>query len=599
MHEPYKAVLFLRVKCQHNTATFNLKYTKTKAQQCAWRSSMHAIKLADKTPSKDALGSTMTAYGCSSNAIAPQRNWPAYRTLSTQPSISSSSLRVQPPNHKLDREADQFSAATVSGIYSSSSRDIHRPQIAPTSVGKTIRESGVPLDQPSRQFFEPILQRDISKVRIHTGQFANLSTQSLNASAYTVGHHIAFRNGFYRPHTSTGRSLLAHELAHVVQQSEGRTTSVQCHDLPEQVIPGSTHLSRVVQAYRRDNQYLGDSINLMAVEYSTSDGVRQTHIFENRPGVAHTEVMVDEFFRQQGSGVQIHEMYSERQPCGPSDQDCEVRIHEIVRRRGRRGTDGEPETRTTYGYQYQEAVQQGGTRARRSRERIADSAERTRRTGNLEWDFPRRDPPPHHERNEGGSTTRRSRRLRIPTSRIRRSQRGAMSIEAAGLISLIAAFLAGWVESAVDGNRLSNAIEARVPNALQQAINDNENLASMIRAATATMREGHAYVDLHAVVEAEYSSESFVVWQDVEETPPHLEAVRISHFSDTPIAYEDRQISRSQPQFNVFEERNKIRFSIPLEFEQTQVQHEQENGQDTLRQQLTALGMPIPTSLEQ
>ncbi|MEI8608750.1 DUF4157 domain-containing protein [Enterovibrio sp. Hal110] len=299
---------------------------------------------------------------------------------------------MQPSNHRLDREADQFSAATGNSL-PYSSVEVRRPAVAPVSVGKTISEPGVPLDQPSRQFFEPILQRDISNVRIHKGHLADRSTHLLNASAYTVGNHIVFRRGYFRPHTSSGRGLLAHELAHVVQQSEGRTSSVQCHDLPEQVIPGSTHLSRVVQAYRRDNQHLGDNINLMAVEYSTSDGVRQTHVFENRPGVAHTEVMVDEFFRQQGSGVQIHEMYSERQPCGPSDQDCEARIHEIVRRRGRRGTDGEPETRTTYGYQYQEAVQQGGTRARRSRERIADSAERTRRTGNLEWDFPRREPP--------------------------------------------------------------------------------------------------------------------------------------------------------------------------------------------------------------
>ncbi|WP_241814556.1 eCIS core domain-containing protein [Enterovibrio norvegicus] len=532
-----------------------------------------------------------------SNAIAPQRSWPAYRALSTRPSISASRLLVQPSNHGLDREADQFSAVTGNGL-PSSSVEVHRPEVAPASVGKTISEPGVPLDQRSRQFFEPILHRDISNVRIHTGHLADRSTQSLNASAYTVGNHIVFRRGYFRPHTSSGRGLLAHELAHVVQQSEGRTTSVQCHDLPEQVIPGSTHLSRVVQAYRRDNHHVGDSINLMAVEYSTSDGVRQTHVFENRPGVAHTEVMVDEFFRQQGSGVQIHEMYSERQPCGPSDQDCEARIHQIVRRRGRRGTDGEPQTRTTYGYQYQEAVHQDGTRARRSRERISDSAERTRRTGNLEWDFPRREPPPHHERSEGGPRTRRSRRLRIPTSRIRRSQRGAVSIEVAGLIPLIAAFLAGWLEGAISGNRLSNAIKARVPDVLQQAIRSDENLVALIDSATATMREGVAYVDLYAIVEAEYSSESVVVWQDIEETQPYLEAVRISHFSDAPLEYEDRQISHTQPQFNVFEERNRIRFSMPLEFEQTRTQHDPEASNDPLRQQLRALGMPIPAGLQ-
>ncbi|MDD1781916.1 DUF4157 domain-containing protein [Enterovibrio sp. ZSDZ35] len=607
---------------------------------------MRVLKSAGNTPKRNTPKSAEANGVRISHSVSSQRSWPAYRTLPVQNSVFTSSLRVQPSNHPLDHEADEFSA-TVVGRSPLLSGHIRRPLVAPTCVSQTIREAGKPLDDTSRRFFEARMQRDLSEVRIHTGHLADLSTRSLSAAAYTIGNHIVFRDGLLSPLTVKGRGLLAHELAHVAQQADGRTANIQCQDLPEQVIPGSTHLSRVAQAYRRDNTHVGAQINLVAVEYSTGDGPRQTRVFENRSGVAHTEVMMDEFFRRQGRNVQIHEIYSERQPCGPSEQDCEARVHRIVRRRGRRGSNGEPETRTTYGYQYQEAVRQGGTRARRSRERISESAERTRTTGNLEWDFPRREPPAHHERSEGGAVTRRSRRfrarsssnrgtqrgftessnttdyldgdvsrqdpsarrtrsrggtptlrtrrLRIPISSIRHSRRGSPPSGAAGgVISLIAAFLAGWVESAVDGHRLSSTIEARLPARLNRAIESNESLYERIRMASATMQDGHAYVEMHAIVEAEYSSESYVVWQDIEETPPMLDEVRVTGFSETPTPFVDLPLSRTEPQFNVFEERSIMRFSMPLEFEQSQSQPQGDGDNDTLRQQLSALGMPIP-----
>jgi hypothetical protein len=56
-------------------------------------------------------------------------------------------------------------------------------------------------------------------VRIHTGAQATASAQGLNALAFTSGRDIVFGDGQYAPGTSSGRRLLAHELAHVVQQS--------------------------------------------------------------------------------------------------------------------------------------------------------------------------------------------------------------------------------------------------------------------------------------------------------------------------------------------------------------------------------------------
>jgi peptidoglycan hydrolase-like protein with peptidoglycan-binding domain len=60
---------------------------------------------------------------------------------------------------------------------------------------------------------------DFSHVRLHADARAAESAREVNAKAYTVGHDIVFGEGHYRPETSDGRKLLAHELAHTIQQS--------------------------------------------------------------------------------------------------------------------------------------------------------------------------------------------------------------------------------------------------------------------------------------------------------------------------------------------------------------------------------------------
>ncbi|HEY5602068.1 MAG TPA: DUF4157 domain-containing protein [Gammaproteobacteria bacterium] len=60
---------------------------------------------------------------------------------------------------------------------------------------------------------------DFSDVRVHTGAAAEQSAGDVNARAYTVGHNVVFGAGQFAPQTHQGRRLIAHELAHVVQQS--------------------------------------------------------------------------------------------------------------------------------------------------------------------------------------------------------------------------------------------------------------------------------------------------------------------------------------------------------------------------------------------
>jgi hypothetical protein len=78
--------------------------------------------------------------------------------------------------------------------------------------------SGRPLDTNTREYMEPRFGYDMSRVLLHTDQRAARSARALNARAYILGADIVFGAGEYAPQTGHGRALMAHELAHVVQQ---------------------------------------------------------------------------------------------------------------------------------------------------------------------------------------------------------------------------------------------------------------------------------------------------------------------------------------------------------------------------------------------
>lgn len=78
--------------------------------------------------------------------------------------------------------------------------------------------SGAPLPATFRSYFEPRFGHDFSRVQLHADGAAARSARALGARAFTVGESISFGAGEYRPGTQAGLKLLAHELAHVVQQ---------------------------------------------------------------------------------------------------------------------------------------------------------------------------------------------------------------------------------------------------------------------------------------------------------------------------------------------------------------------------------------------
>ncbi|UVT22333.1 MAG: DUF4157 domain-containing protein [Nitrospira sp.] len=91
--------------------------------------------------------------------------------------------------------------------------------VTPANVGQVLAGGGRPLDQSLQRDMEQRFGHDFSRVQVHTDAAAEQSARDLNAHAYTAGHNIVFGAGQYMPSMDAGRRLLAHELTHVVQQS--------------------------------------------------------------------------------------------------------------------------------------------------------------------------------------------------------------------------------------------------------------------------------------------------------------------------------------------------------------------------------------------
>lgn len=80
---------------------------------------------------------------------------------------------------------------------------------------------GSPLAPEVRSEMQGRLGHDFGDVRVHNDSRAHESAQSVNAHAYTVGSNVVFQRDQYDPSSAAGKTMLAHELTHVVQQRSG------------------------------------------------------------------------------------------------------------------------------------------------------------------------------------------------------------------------------------------------------------------------------------------------------------------------------------------------------------------------------------------
>lgn len=113
----------------------------------------------------------------------------------------------------MEREAERISERMTDRTAPLEERQMHA-----SSAGGPVRSAGRPLDSATRAVMEQRLGYDFRHVRVHTDERAARSSALLDARAYTIGRDIVFARGQYTPDTPAGMRLLAHELAHVMQQ---------------------------------------------------------------------------------------------------------------------------------------------------------------------------------------------------------------------------------------------------------------------------------------------------------------------------------------------------------------------------------------------
>jgi Domain of unknown function (DUF4157) len=119
---------------------------------------------------------------------------------------------------------------------------------AADAAAEAVSSGGAPLPPNLRAYFEPRFAHNLSDVRVHTHGGAVGAAMGIGARAYTSGSNIAFAPGQYAPAANEGRRLIAHELAHVVQQGgasdvvrrQADPDSVFELDAPEKTRPEST-----------------------------------------------------------------------------------------------------------------------------------------------------------------------------------------------------------------------------------------------------------------------------------------------------------------------------------------------------------------------
>jgi len=165
---------------------------------------------------------------------------------------------------------------------------------APPIVHEVMGSPSQPLDPATRDFMEPRFGYDFSRVRVHSGTFAEQSTRDVNAKAYTVGHDIVFGAGQYMPGTRHGAQLLAHELAHVVQQQgiAQFPVRIQRYEGPEHQDLGDKHADELLEFIQtEEGQKWASGRNIDAVKLAdqmADDPMRRSKKIKVRADLALT-----------------------------------------------------------------------------------------------------------------------------------------------------------------------------------------------------------------------------------------------------------------------------------------------------------------------
>jgi hypothetical protein len=98
-------------------------------------------------------------------------------------------------------------------------RNLANTLTPPPAASVSIPSRGMPLPATQRAWLEPTFGADLGAVQLHSDTGSAAAARAEHAQAFTAGRDIYFGDGSYEPQTGAGRHLLAHEVAHVLQQT--------------------------------------------------------------------------------------------------------------------------------------------------------------------------------------------------------------------------------------------------------------------------------------------------------------------------------------------------------------------------------------------
>jgi hypothetical protein len=142
---------------------------------------------------------------------------------------------------------------------------------APASAVALTQSPGHPLPRRQRDYFERRLNTDLGAVRVHTDTAGAQAAAELNADAFALGSHITFASNRWQPDTPSGQRLLAHELAHTLQDDEGTIIRRQppeggASNAPAPTpAPGPTPVPATAPEPRQ-SQIIGETVTFSGVE---------------------------------------------------------------------------------------------------------------------------------------------------------------------------------------------------------------------------------------------------------------------------------------------------------------------------------------------
>lgn len=216
-----KQILFKRNKSRKNT-----------------RSVEHVPQYTNEMKNSSQVGGISTTFD------APSSSFYSLGPLLSLKSLIHPELTISQTDNKYGKEPDhaagrvmrkpetKVKSGKVSTNFGSGCAVSTPPHL--TSQLKALNGHGHVLPRHLRLSMETRLNRDLSAVRVHTGDKAHETAAALNARAFTYGPHIVFRDGEYQPETTSGRDLLVHELGHFAEET-GR--------LPRVLRAGLTYLT--------------------------------------------------------------------------------------------------------------------------------------------------------------------------------------------------------------------------------------------------------------------------------------------------------------------------------------------------------------------